>query len=163
MKIDKAYGNAGSYRQHETGAGHLDAFMRTKKDSGRGRMEDEDLAITYIDEPGCRVLDLAKAGLREVPMLNFSRRRHFRGPTSPHRHAGCLEVGICLRGALTLLNNNREYRVMPGDLFLNKPSGKIKTPPDRIRHAGQQAGPRPWILCLATFLQPLQARLWHHP
>ena len=84
--------------------------MRTKKDSGRGRMEDEDLAITYIDEPGCRVLDLAKAGLREVPMLNFSRRRHFRGPTSPHRHAGCLEVGICLRGALTLLNNNREYR-----------------------------------------------------
>jgi len=96
--------------------------MRTKKDSGRGRMEDEDLAIIYIDEPGCRVLDLAKAGLREVPMLNFSRRRHFRGPTSPHRHAGCLEVGICLRGALTLLNNNREYRVMPGDLFLNKPS-----------------------------------------
>jgi len=68
----------------------------------------------------CRY-DLTKAGLREVPELSFGRYGYVLEPTLPHRHDGCLEIGIILRGALTLLSNGREYRIMPGGLFLNKP------------------------------------------
>jgi AraC-like DNA-binding protein len=81
----------------------------------------ENLAVIYGDTPERRVFDLAEAGLPEVPALGFSRYRHIVSPVGTHRHAGCLEIGLCLRGALTLLNNGREHRVMPGDLYLNKP------------------------------------------
>ena len=82
---------------------------------------DESLAVSYCDTPERRVLNLADAGLPEVPALGFSRLGHVVAPTQAHRHVGCLEIGLCLRGALTLLNNGVEHRIMPGDLYLNKP------------------------------------------
>ena len=81
-----------------------------------------DLAVTYCDSPERRALDLRKAGVPEVPVLGFSRYGHIIAPVAAHRHAGCLEIGLCLRGALTLLNNGVEHRIMPGDLYLNKPA-----------------------------------------
>lgn len=79
------------------------------------------LAISYCDTPERRVLNLADAGLPEVPALGLSRYGHIVAPVAAHRHEGCLEIGLCLRGALTLLNNGVEHRIMPGDLYLNKP------------------------------------------
>jgi len=95
--------------------------MRTEKDSERMCAKGRKLAVTYIDTPERRALDLAEAGLHEVPVLGFSRYRHAVTPVGTHRHAGCLEIGLCQRGALTLLNNGQEHRIMPGDLYLNKP------------------------------------------
>jgi AraC-like DNA-binding protein len=82
---------------------------------------DERLAIIYSNAPERRVFDLADAGLPEVPALGFSRYGHVVSPVSAHRHVGCVEIGLCLRGALTLLSNGVEHRVMPGDLYVNKP------------------------------------------
>jgi len=79
------------------------------------------LSVIYGDTPERRVLDLAEAGLPEIPALGFSRYGHAVPPVSAHRHAGCVEIGLCLRGALTLLSNGVEHRVMPGDLYVNKP------------------------------------------
>ena len=96
----------------------------TKRARGRVRAKkkDEKLTVTYIDTPERRALDLTEAGLREVPVLGFSRYRHLITPIAAHRHASCFEIGLCLRGALTLLNKGVEHRIMPGDLYLNKPT-----------------------------------------
>ncbi len=97
--------------------------MKTKKDSVRARAKkkDEKLAVIYSDTPERRVFDLSRSGLPEVPALGLSRHRHVITPIAAHRHASCFEIGLCLRGALTLLNKGIEHRIMPGDLYLNKP------------------------------------------
>jgi AraC-like DNA-binding protein len=79
------------------------------------------LSITYRSTPEQGVFDLAKSGLPEVPALGFSRYGRSATPIAAHQHAECLEIGLCLRGALTLLNNGWEHRIMPGDLYINKP------------------------------------------
>ena len=93
--------------------------MRTKR---QRVSSDESLTVSYSDTPERRVLDLAAAGLPEVPALGSSRYGHIVAPVGTHQHLGCLEIGLCLRGALTLLNNGVEHRIMPGDLYLNKPA-----------------------------------------
>jgi len=80
------------------------------------------LAVSYCDTPERRALDLAAAGVPEVPVLGFSRYRRCVKPVCAHRHDACFEIGLCLRGALTLLNNGVEHRIMPGDLYLNNPN-----------------------------------------
>ena len=80
------------------------------------------LSVIYGDTPVRRALNLAEAGLPEIPVLGFSRYGHAVSPVSAHRHTGCIEIGLCLRGALTLLSNGVEHRVMPGDLYVNKPN-----------------------------------------
>ncbi|MDD2599312.1 MAG: AraC family transcriptional regulator [Kiritimatiellae bacterium] len=79
-----------------------------------------DLAVTYRCTPEQGVFDLAEAGLPEVPALGFSRYGRAIASVEAHRHKDCLEIGLCLRGALTLLNNGQEHRIMPGDLYINK-------------------------------------------
>ncbi len=81
----------------------------------------QDLSVIYRNTPEQSVFDLAEAGLPGVPALGFSRYGRSTAPGEVHQHADCLEIGLCLRGALTLLNNGQEHRIMPGDLYLNKP------------------------------------------
>lgn len=82
---------------------------------------DKELAIVYCDQPERRVIDLTEVGLPEIPALGRTIYRRS-GPTGTlHRHTDCIEIGLCLRGALTLLNSDVEHCIMPGDLYLNKP------------------------------------------
>ncbi len=76
-----------------------------------------DLSVVYRNTPEQRVFDLAEAGLPEVPALGYSRCGRSGASGEAHRHANCLEIGLCLRGALTLLNNGQEHKIMPGDLY----------------------------------------------
>lgn len=93
-------------------------FMNSKQDtSGSNR----NLTSVYCETPEQRVLNLATVGVPEVPELGMSRFRHNIVPVREHGHGDCIEIGLCLRGDLTLLNNKVEYRVMPGDIFLNRP------------------------------------------
>ncbi|MDX9868999.1 MAG: AraC family transcriptional regulator [Kiritimatiellia bacterium] len=92
------------------------------KKPGNTRTKADRLAVIYSDTPERRVFDLSRSGVPEVPALGASRYGHAISPVSAHRHAGCAEIGLCLRGALTLLNNGAEHRIMPGDLYVNKPS-----------------------------------------
>jgi AraC-like DNA-binding protein len=98
--------------------------MKTKKDCVRAhaKKKDEKLVVIYSDTPERRVFDLSRSGLPEIPALGFSRYSQVVAPIAAHRHASCFEIGLCLRGALTLLNQGVEHRIMPGDLYLNKPT-----------------------------------------
>ncbi len=78
----------------------------------------------YGDTPERRVLNLAEVGLPEVPVLGSSHCGRLTAPGYVHQHPGCFEIGLCLRGALTLLSNGAEHRIMPGDLYLNKPGDR---------------------------------------
>ena len=80
-----------------------------------------DLSVVYCNTQEKGVFDLAEAGLSEVPALGYTRSGRSSASGEAHRHADCLEIGLCLRGALTLLNNGKEHRIMPGDLYINKP------------------------------------------
>ncbi|MDD4102416.1 MAG: AraC family transcriptional regulator [Kiritimatiellae bacterium] len=79
------------------------------------------LAVIYSDTPERRVFDLTPVGLPEVPALGISRYQQVIAPIKAHRHSECIEIGLCLRGALSLMNQGIEHRVMPGDIYLNKP------------------------------------------
>ncbi len=81
----------------------------------------EELVVFYCDTPERRVLDLSDVGLPEIPALGKTLYRNTSPTGTLHRHTDCLEIGLCLRGALTLLNSDSQHSIMPGDLYLNKP------------------------------------------
>ena len=90
----------------------------------RAQAPDRKLAVVYHQTSEQQVFDLAEAGIPEIPVLGASKFQKAPRHTEPHCHAGCLEIGICLRGALTLLSNGVEHRVMPGDLYVNQPADR---------------------------------------
>ena len=75
----------------------------------------------YSDSPDCRVLDLTKIGIPDVPVLSFIRYTHRIPPIEPHCHKGCFEIGLCLRGYFILETNNVQQTIRAGDIFLNNP------------------------------------------
>ena len=75
----------------------------------------------YSDSPDCRVLDLAKVGIPDVPVLSFIRYTRRKAPVEPHCHKGCFEIGLCLRGYFVLESNNAQHTILAGDVFLNNP------------------------------------------
>ncbi len=75
----------------------------------------------YSDSPDCRVLDLVKVGIPDVPVLSFIRYKRRLAPVPPHCHKGCFEIGLCLRGSFILENNNTQHTILAGDVFLNNP------------------------------------------
>lgn len=77
--------------------------------------------MRYIDTPDRRVLDLAKVGIPDVPVLYYTRHTQRLPPVMPHCHRGCFEIGLCLRGSLILENNGAQHTVMAGGIFFNKP------------------------------------------
>jgi AraC-like DNA-binding protein len=97
-------------------------MMISMKEKSRRIKRDAGLAVTYCDTPERRVLNLIDAGLQEVPVLGSTRYGHCVASVGVHQHANCFEIGLCLRGALTLMNNGVEHRIMPGDLYFNKPN-----------------------------------------
>ena len=75
----------------------------------------------YSDSPDCRVLDLTKVGIPDVPVLSFIRYTRRQAPVDPHCHKGCFEIGLCLRGYFVLENNHNQHTIMAGDMFINTP------------------------------------------
>lgn len=92
---------------------------------------DKKLDVIYRDTSQMRVLNLAEAGLPEVPVIACTRFDQYVVPYALHRHPDCFEIGLCLRGALTLVSQGLENRILPGDLLVNKPDDEhsLKTIP----------------------------------
>ena len=88
----------------------------------RAHVPDRKLSVVYYQTSEQQVFDLAEAGVPEIPVLGFSKFQKAPRSTEMHCHSGCLEIGVCLRGALTLLSNGGEHRIMPGDLYVNQPT-----------------------------------------
>lgn len=75
----------------------------------------------YLDSPDCRVLNLAKVGVPDVPVLSFIRYTRRQAPVAPHCHKGCFEIGLCLRGYFVLETNSIQHTILAGSMFLNNP------------------------------------------
>jgi len=66
-------------------------------------------------------VNLEDLGVPGVPMLGFTRSVRYGCTVNEHAHAGCFEIGLCLRGTLVLENREARHSLMPGDLFVNRP------------------------------------------
>ena len=77
--------------------------------------------VEYADTPDTRVLNLAKIGIPDVPVLSFVRYTRREAPIDPHRHKNCFEIGLCLRGYFILENNGAQHTIRAGGMFLNNP------------------------------------------
>ncbi|MDA3924077.1 MAG: AraC family transcriptional regulator [Kiritimatiellae bacterium] len=75
----------------------------------------------YSDSPDCKVLDLTKIGIPDIPVLSFIRYTYRKPPIAPHNHKGCFEIGLCLRGYFVHETNNVQQTIVAGDIFLNNP------------------------------------------
>ena len=67
------------------------------------------------------MLDPEKLGVPGVPLAGYTRSIRYGWTVPEHVHAGCLEIGICLRGTLVLESGTDRHTIMPGDLFVNHP------------------------------------------
>ncbi|MDD4441883.1 MAG: AraC family transcriptional regulator [Kiritimatiellae bacterium] len=68
-----------------------------------------------------RMVNLEKLGVPGVPLAGFTRSVRYGWTVDEHAHAGCLEIGLCLRGSLVLESGTDRHTIMPGDLFVNRP------------------------------------------
>jgi len=68
-----------------------------------------------------RMLMLEREGVPGIVLLGHSHFRYHGQVAEEHIHEGCVEIVLCLRGALVFQNQKRHYRLMPGDLLINRP------------------------------------------
>lgn len=68
-----------------------------------------------------RMVDLEKLGVPGVPLFGYTRSVRYGWEVDSHSHRGAIEIGLCLRGALSLENQGVQHSLMPGDIFVNKP------------------------------------------
>jgi AraC-like DNA-binding protein len=68
-----------------------------------------------------RMIALEKEGVPGIVMLGHSHFRYHSPAAVEHVHEGCVEIVLCLRGALTFKKSNKLYRLMPGDIIINQP------------------------------------------
>lgn len=80
------------------------------------------LSAFFGDTAERRFISLEPEGVPDVLAIVHSRFDHIEVSPGAHKHGECFELGLCLRGALTLLNNGNEHRLLPGDIFINKPN-----------------------------------------
>ncbi|MDA3925326.1 MAG: AraC family transcriptional regulator [Kiritimatiellae bacterium] len=71
--------------------------------------------------PAYRALNLSKVGIPNIPIIYFVRHKQHLEPVQRHCHKDCFEVGLCLRGRFVLENDNSQYNILAGDLFVNNP------------------------------------------
>lgn len=79
------------------------------------------LPIRYTDSPDTRVLNLEQTGAPGVPVLGLTRISRMITPVVEHVHPNILELGLCLRGALTLNSGGHIHAIMPGNMYINQP------------------------------------------
>jgi len=73
------------------------------------------------DSPERRVLSLEDDNIPCVPFLNLSHYKKRRPSINKHVHPGCLEITYCLRGSLLFVCNDKEYHLLPGNIFITQP------------------------------------------
>ncbi len=77
--------------------------------------------LVHYDLTRERSLDLRPFGIRCVPRLGFSQYARNRNGTDFHRHPGCIEICLCLRGNLYFESDGTQYPFFPGRVFVSRP------------------------------------------
>jgi AraC-like DNA-binding protein len=80
-----------------------------------------DIVARYQDTPQRRVLDLRRAGLRDVPVLGWYSYSEARPDVPLHRHFGCLEVHYCAGGRQVQQVDAERFALRGGELFVTFP------------------------------------------
>lgn len=94
--------------------------------------------LEYINTDEQRTVSLEAEGF---PCVQAIFRGQFRS-TQPHlgfhRHPGCLEMSLCVRGSLTFECEGKVYRPMPGMIFVTQPRDlhHLTLKPKGMRHYG---------------------------
>lgn len=79
------------------------------------------MRLDIISSPERMILDLRKAGFKDVLILGKYRYTHTRKQLPTHQHRQMLEICYCSKGVQTYEVNGRTYRVKGGDLFVTYP------------------------------------------
>lgn len=66
-------------------------------------------------------LSLSKVGIPDIPVIYLVRHKKRLEPVQRHFHKDFFEIGLCLRGRFVLENDNVQYNVFAGDMFINNP------------------------------------------
>ncbi len=88
------------------------------------KAEDDFIPFTtseLVDSADRRVVDLTDVGFPEIPVLGFSRMVKTTGGSIPHRHEGCMEMTLCVRGSAKFDCDGRVYALLPGKVFVSYP------------------------------------------
>ena len=67
-------------------------------------------------------LNLEQDGLSCVPALGYSSFKRKRPTVSEHKHPGCFEITLCLRGSLIFESGEYSYHLLPGNVFVTQPN-----------------------------------------
>lgn len=78
--------------------------------------------IIYSDKPGFRLLNLRPDGISCISGIGISDFHAMRDDPELHFHAGVMEFCFCLKGNLTFETNDREYKFLPGHMFVSAPN-----------------------------------------
>ncbi len=80
------------------------------------------LPFDYEKTAERQVLNLEQAGLPCVPALGRSHFQRKRAAVSEHRHPGCVEITLCMRGSLVFESEGSSYHLLPGNVFVTLPN-----------------------------------------
>lgn len=82
----------------------------------------KEISATYGTTAGAKVINPARHGLDGLVLLGFSHFRRTREAIEEHIHPDLLEIGFCERKSLLLNVSGSDYRLRPGDFFVNQPN-----------------------------------------
>ena len=81
-----------------------------------------DIRVEYMDSRERRVLDARPDGLREVPLLGWTRYTHARPDLPVHRHRETMEIVYMDSGTQVFQLAEQEFHVRGGDVFVVFPN-----------------------------------------
>lgn len=74
-----------------------------------------------IESPERRVVDLSSAGFPEIPVLGEHHAERTTGGSAYHRHAGCMEITLCVKGSVKFDCGGLTHSLLPGSVFVSRP------------------------------------------
>ncbi len=74
-----------------------------------------------IESPERRVVDLSAAGFPEIPVLGEHHAERTTGGSVYHRHAGCMEMTLCVKGSVKFDCGGQTHSLLPGSIFVSRP------------------------------------------
>lgn len=78
----------------------------------------------YMDTPERRAVSLEGDGIGCVPVLGLSHFAKTRPGVAEHRHPGCIEITLCLRGALAFEIDGTTTQLLPKQILIAQPGEK---------------------------------------
>lgn len=74
-----------------------------------------------IESPERRVVDLSAAGFPEIPVLGEHHAERTTSGSAYHRHAGCMEMTLCVKGSVKFDCGGQTHSLLPGSVFVSRP------------------------------------------